>query len=185
MNTVFFIALGLLLLGLILIFNRIVSYRNNVKDAWSNIDVFLKKRHELVPILVNTVKGYAKHEHNSFLEVAKARNRATELPINEIESREVAEDHLSDALGQVVFLQEAYPDLKANTSFLDLQTQLAELEVDLEKSRRYYNATVRENNIFGERFPVNLFVGIFGFKKFEFFRAKGEERNTSEVNFKE
>jgi len=184
MNILPWIIAGVFLLILIFIYNRLVSYRNNVKDAWSNIDVFLKKRYELVPILVSTVKGYANHEHRSFLEVAQARNRAMEIPQNEIGSRETAEDQLSLTLQSVVILQEDYPELKASSSFLDLQKQLAEIEVDLEKSRRYYNATVRENNTFGERFPVNMFAQLFGYKKYEFFRVKDDERNPRDIDFK-
>lgn len=183
MNIVFGVIGALLLIGLIFIFNRFVSYRNNVKDAWSNIDVFLKKRYELVPTLVSTVKGYAKHEHQSFLDVAEARSTAMALPTNQPLMRAGAESELSGLVKSVIILQEDYPDLKANNSFIDLQKQLAELEEDLEKSRRYYNATVRENNTFGERFPGNLFRRLFRYQHYDYFSIKVEQRKVKEVDF--
>lgn len=172
----------ILLIGLIFIFNRIVCYRNNVKDAWSNIDVFLKKRHELIPNLVNTVKGYAIHEQATLVGVTEARSAAMNVPENDTQHREVAEKKLSNLLNNVLILQENYPDLKANNSFLKLQNELGEIEGDLEKARRYYNATVRENNTFGESFPANIFAKLFGYKHFDFFSIQPSERETSQIN---
>lgn len=174
---------SLILVGLIFIFNRFVRYRNNVNDAWSNIDVYLKKRHELIPNLVNTVKGYALHEQATFIGVTEARSAAMNVPENDTQKRELAEKKLSGQLNKVLILQENYPDLKANNSFLKLQNELGEIEGDLEKARRYYNATVRENNTFGESFPANLFTKIFGYKQFDFFSIQPSEKETNQINF--
>lgn len=171
-----------LLVVLIFIFNRFVHYKNNVKDAWSNIDVFLKKRYELVPGLVNIVKGYASHEEKTFLKVVEARSRAMNLPLSDSSEREKAEIELSGHLSRVLILQEDYPDLKSNTTFLELQNQLIEIESDLEKSRRYYNATVRENNTFVESFPANLFRSLFGFMTYEFFHVHISEREVKQFD---
>lgn len=164
------------------IFNRYVRYRNNVRDAWSNIDVFLKKRYELVPSLVNIVKGYAVHEKETLIKVAEARSQAMDLPVNDQKQRQEAENNLTNMLGRVIILQENYPDLKSNNAFLSLQIELKNIEEDLEKSRRYYNATVRENNTFAESFPANIFKSIFNFKTYEFFSLHNHERSAAGVN---
>ncbi len=175
----------LLIIGstLVSIFNRFAKNRNMVKDAWSNIDVALKRRHDLIPNLVNTVKGYAAHEQDTLNQVVAARNAAMTTPKGDINAQIRAENQLQQSLRSLFALSEAYPDLKANASFLDLQQKLHEIEENLERSRRYYNSTVRENNTYGESFPGNLFAGIFNYQPFDFFEADAADRENVDVDF--
>lgn len=166
------------------IFNRFARLRNMVKDAWSNIDVALKRRHDLIPNLVNTVKGYAAHEQETLNQVIAARNTAMAVPKDDINAQIKAEGELQQTLRSLFALSEAYPDLKANTNFLDLQQKLNEIEENLERSRRYYNSTVRENNTYGESFPGVLFAQMFHYQHFEFFEAEAADRETINVDFK-
>lgn len=165
------------------IFNKFVSNRNRVKDAWSNIDVALKQRHDLIPNLVNTVKGYATHEQETLQQVIAARNAAVAIPTGDINKQIAAEGQLQATLGKLFALKEQYPDLKANQNFLQLQDKLGELESDLENRRRYYNGTVRANNTYGESFPGVIFAGMFGFEHFNFFEAAEHERQNVVVDF--
>ena len=165
------------------VFNRFAANRNLVQDAWSNIDVALKRRYDLIPNLVETVKGYAKHEKSTFEDVIKARNAAIQVPDGDISGQIKAENQLQQTLRSIFALAEAYPDLKANTNFLDLQDKLNEIEENLERSRRYYNGTVRENNIYGESFPGVLFAGMFKYQKFDFFEADEASRQNIKVDF--
>src|SRR3546814_598340 len=168
MSLIIFVAAGLLIIFLLIfVFNRFVGNRNLVKDAWSNIDVMLKKRHDLIPNLVNTVKGYDAHESGTLERVIEARNRAASVSDGDINGRIAAENQLQQALRSIFALGEAYPDLKADASFLDLQARLTQVETELERSRRYYNATTRENNTFGESLPGVLFAGLLGFRSEE------------------
>lgn len=178
------IILLILISMVISIFNRFVKNRNQVKDAWSNIDVALKRRHDLIPNLVSTVKGYAAHEQETLNQVISARNAAMSAPKDDINAQIKAENQLQQTLGKLFALSEAYPNLKANTNFLDLQQKLNEIEENLERSRRYYNSTVRENNIYGESFPGVLFAGMFGYKHFDFFEVEAAERENVNVDFK-
>ncbi len=177
------ILVALLALGLIFIFNRFVKNKNMVKDAWSNIDVALKRRYDLIPNLVETVKGYAAHEKSTLEQVIQARNAAIAVPKEDINAQIKAETQLQQSLRGIFALGEAYPDLKANTSFLELQEKLNEIEENLERSRRYYNGTVRENNTYGESLPGVLVAGMFGYKHFDYFEADATERETGKVNF--
>ncbi|MDN3724939.1 LemA family protein [Aequorivita sp. SDUM287046] len=174
----------LIILGIIVVFiyNRFVKNRNVVKDAWSNIDVALKRRYDLIPNLVETVKGYAAHERNTLENVIKARNAAMSVPPDEINAKINAENQLQQTLRSLFALGEAYPDLKANTNYLDLQQKLSEIEENLERSRRYYNGTVRENNIYGESFPGVLVAGIFRYQHFEFFETDEVSRENVKVS---
>ncbi len=174
------VLLALLLIG---IFNRFVKNRNTVNDAWSNIDVALKRRHDLIPNLVETVKGYAKHEKSTFEDVINARNAAMQVPKGDINEQIKAENQLQQSLRSIFALGEAYPDLKANASFLDLQGKLNMIEENLERSRRYYNGTVRENNTYGESFPGVLFAGMFKYKHFDFFEVDEESKANVKVDF--
>lgn len=180
---IFLLVMGVLVWALIMIFNRFVRNKNLVQDAWSNISVALKKRYDLIPNLINTVKGYAAHEKDTLNQVIQARNTALEVPGTNINGQIEAEKNFSMALRQLFALSEAYPDLKANTVFLDLQQNLKEQEDLLEKSRRYYNGTVRENNIYGQSFPGVLFAGIFGYKHFDFFEIPETEKQSVTVQF--
>lgn len=168
---------------LVQIFNRFAKNRNVVKDAWSNIDVALKRRYDLIPNLVETVKGYASHEKSTLENVIKARNAAMSVPSDDINAQIKAENQLQQTLRSIFALSEAYPDLKANTNFLDLQQKLNEIEINLERSRRYYNGTVRENNTYGESFPGVMFAGMFKYQHFDFFETDEASRENVRVSF--
>ncbi len=172
-----------IVLLLVVVFNRFVKNKNMVKDAWSNIDVALKRRYDLIPNLVETVKGYAAHEKTTLENVINARNAAMAVPSDDINAQIKAESHLQQTLRSVFALSEAYPDLKANAGFLDLQQKLNEIEENLERSRRYYNGTVRENNTYGESLPGVLFAGMFGYQHFDYFEAEAAERENVKVSF--
>ncbi|HUH34757.1 MAG TPA: LemA family protein [Moheibacter sp.] len=173
----------LLVLLLIGIFNKFVSNRNLVKDAWSNIDVALKRRHDLIPNLVNTVKGYAAHESETLSKVTEARNSAMNAPKGDINAQIQAENALQGTLKSLFAVAEAYPDLKANAGFLDLQQQLNAIEENLERSRRYYNSTVRVNNVYGESFPGVIFAGMFNYQHFDYFEVDAVARENVTVDF--
>ncbi len=178
--------LGLLVMifvFLVGIFNRFVKNKNVVNDAWSNIDVALKRRYDLIPNLVETVKGYAKHEKSTFEAVINARNAAMQVPKGDINAQIKAENQLQQGLRSIFALGEAYPDLKANANFLDLQEKLNTIEENLERSRRYYNGTVRENNTYGESFPGVLFSGMFKYQHFDFFETDEASRANVKVDF--
>ncbi|MCE7053367.1 LemA family protein [Algoriphagus sp. AGSA1] len=185
MVTFLFIIAIILFLGVILvgIFNRFVKNKNLVKDAWSNIDVALKRRYDLIPNLVETVKGYASHEKETLEAVIQARNTAMAVPSDDINKQIQAENKLQQTLRSIFALSEAYPDLKANTNFLQLQDKLNEIEENLERARRYYNGSVRENNTYGESFPGVLFAGMFNYKHFDYFEAEPESRENVKVSF--
>lgn len=172
-----------LALALIVIFNRFVKNRNYVKDAWSNIDVALKRRYDLIPNLVETVKGYASHEKSTLENVIKARNAAMQVPEGDINGKIKAENQLQQSLRSIFALGEAYPDLKANVNFLDLQQKLNVIEENLERARRYYNGSVRENNSYGESVPGVLFAGMFSYQHFDYFEADEASRENVKVDF--
>ncbi|NND33007.1 MAG: LemA family protein [Saprospiraceae bacterium] len=164
------------------IYNKLVRKRSMMEEGWSGIDVQLKKRYNLIPNLVETVKGYATHEKETLNQVIQARNSA--LNAEGVKAQTSAEKNLNSALANVFALSEAYPDLKANTNFLQLQNELSSIEGDIEKARRYYNATVRDNNIAVESFPSNIVAGIGNFELGEFFEIEVEtERANPEVKF--
>ncbi|WP_373739291.1 LemA family protein [Kaistella sp.] len=164
------------------IYNRLVKLKTMVEEAWSSIDVMLKKRHDLIPNLVETVKGYATHERATLDSVTRAR--AAAMGANTIQEKEVAEKNLSQAMMNLNAVAEQYPDLKANTNFLQLQGELSALEGDIEKSRRYYNGTVRENNILVDTFPSNILANIFKFTKSTFFELDNvAERVVPSIKF--
>ena len=181
-----YIALGiiaLLVLLMISVFNKFAKNRNLVNDAWSNIDVALKRRYDLIPNLVETVKGYAKHEKSTFEEVIQARNQAMQVPQGDISGQIKAENQLQQTLRSIFALAEAYPDLKANENFKDLQDKLNLIEENLERSRRYYNGTVRENNTYGETFPAVLFTSMLKYQRFDFFETDEASRENVKVDF--
>lgn len=173
----------LLLIMVVSIFNKFARNRNVVKDAWSNIDVQLKRRHDLIPNIINTVKGYAIHESGTLEKVVQARNAAVSVSPGDINGKIAAENGLQRSLRSIFALQETYPDLKANTNFLGLQNTLADIEETLERSRRYYNATVRDNNIYGESFPGALFAGMLKFQHFDYFETDEASRENVNVDF--
>lgn len=165
-----YIILGLLavvIIAIIAVYNGLVRLATRTKEAWADIDVQLKRRYDLIPNLVNTVKGYASHESATFEKVTEARTKAmsAQTPAEHGE----AENMLSGALKSIFALSEAYPDLKANQNFLELQRELSDTENKIQAARRFYNGNVRDLNIKIDSFPSNLIAGSFGFIKQEFF----------------
>lgn len=159
------VVLGFVIVGM---YNKLVRLRQNVKESWSSIDTELRRRYDLIPNLVETVKGYARHESETLENVIKARNAAVSNN-GTPEEQAATENILTGALRQVFALSEAYPDLKANQNFMDLQGQLNETETRISQSRRFYNANVRELNTSIETFPSSLIAGNFGFKQEPYF----------------
>lgn len=153
------------------IFNRLVRFRFLVKEAWSDIDVQLKKRHDLIPNIVEAVKGYKEYEQKLLTDVTNLRSKAMTNTAN-VKEKSEAENEFSRGLKNLFALVEAYPDLKASKSFLELQKALIEIEDDLQMARRYYNGTVRNFNTAAESFPANLIAGIFAFKPADFFEIE-------------
>ena len=179
------IVLGVLVLWAVFIYNGFVSLINRAKEAWADIEVQLKRRYDLIPNLVNTVKGYAPHESSAFENVTKARSMAmgAQGPTKE---HAQAENMLTGALKSIFAISEAYPDLKANQNFLALQNELSDTENKIQAARRFYNGNVRDLNIKIESFPSNILAGIFGFSKMEFFDLADDDvaLNPVEVKFK-
>lgn len=164
------------------IYNKLVKLKNLVEEAWSGIDVQLKKRYDLIPNLVETVKGYAAHEKETLENVTRARAAAQQATT--VEGHQVAEKNLSGALMNLLAVAERYPDLKANTNFLQLQSSLSEIEGDIEKARRYYNGNVREQNTLIESFPSNIIANMFNFAKSVFFELENPaEKQAPSVKF--
>jgi len=185
MTTLIIFLIFLILMGLFLIyvFNQFAKLRNLVKDAWSNIDVALKRRYDLIPNLVETVKGYAKHEKSTLEAVIDARNAALAVSPGDINSQIKAEQQVQRTLSGIFALGEAYPDLKANTNYLNLQQKLAEIEENLERARRYYNGSVRENNTYGESMPGILVASLFKYQHFDYFQVDEADRMNVRVAF--
>ena len=157
-----------LLAGLVIwIYNRLVAARQLVDNGWSDIEVQLKRRADLIPQLVTTVKGYAKHEKDLFNELTEKRNRA--LHADALTDRAAAENAIKAPLSRLMAVAEDYPDLKANENFLDLQNELSDTENKIEYARRFYNGAVRQINTMVQSFPVNLLAGLFGFGEREYF----------------
>ena len=180
----FWIVVGvivLIALWAIAIYNGLVSGRNQAQTAWSQIDVQLKRRHDLIPNLVNTVKGYAAHEKETFERVINARARATQatVPADIIK----AEGELSSALARLLAVSEAYPDLKANQNFLSLQEELTSTENRVAYARQSYNDNVTKLNTRVQSFPAMLVAGMFGFKEEPFFETPATEREAPKVQF--
>lgn len=174
----------LLILWLIATYNTFVKLRIKIDNSWSDISVFLKKRFDLIPNLVNTVKGYAAHESQTLEKVIQARNVALTVPAADVAGQAAASQNLSTAMRGLFALAESYPDLKANTNFLELQTALQNIESDLSNARRYYNATVREFNTAIQQFPGVIVANMFGFKAREFFELENQdEARNVEVKF--
>ncbi|MCT3922745.1 LemA family protein [Elizabethkingia anophelis] len=164
------------------VYNKLVKFRNLVQEAWSSIDVMLKKRYDLIPNLVETVKGYATHERETLDSVTQARTMAKNA--GSVQEKEAAEKNLNQVMMNLFAVAEQYPDLKANTNFQQLQNELSSLESDIEKSRRYYNGTVRENNTLVESFPSNIIANMYKFEKAPFFELQNTaEREVPSVKF--
>jgi LemA protein len=173
----------LIIVAGIVIYNRLVRLRTTVKSSWSDIDVHLKKRYDLVPNLVETVKGYATHEKSVFENVTLAR--AAAMKASSPADKAKAENMFTETLKSLFAVAEAYPQLRANENFMQLQQQLKDLEDNIAYARRYYNAVVRDYNIMTETFPSNIVAGQFRFEKSEFFELEeaGVERKPVKVSF--
>lgn len=182
--TIILIIAALIVLWVIFAYNGFVRLINRAKEAWADIDVQLKRRYDLIPNLVNTVKAYATHEAKVLEEVTRARNAA--MNAGTLADRGQAENMLTGALKSLFAVSEAYPDLKANQNFAKLQDELADTENKIQAARRFYNTNVRDLNIKMDSFPSNIIAGMFNFSKMEFFElAEGDTaaRNPVEVKF--
>ena len=180
---IIYILLGLaILLGFygISIYNRLVRMRNEAEEAFKTIDVFLKQRYDLIPNLINTIKGYTAYESSTLEKIVNLRSQAMSAAPAEKGASEAA---LAGALKSVFALAENYPDLKANQEFLQLQETLTNLEESIQRARRYYNATVRDLSTAIESFPNNLFAGPLGFQKMEYFDVPQNETQNVDVRF--
>jgi LemA protein len=177
------IIIAILVIAVVSIYNKLIRLRNMVKSSWSDIDVQCKKRYDLVPNLVETVKGYASHERTVFEKVTEARSMAMKATTPAEMAK--AENMIRDTLKSLFAVAEAYPELKANQNFIQLQSQLQDLENNIEMARRYYNAVVRDFNILIESFPSNLIASTFNFKQAELFQleAPEAERKPVKVSF--
>lgn len=168
----------------VVIYNGLVSNRQMVKEGWSGIDVQLKRRTDLIPNLMETVKGYMAHERETLEAVVEARAKATSAASAGPEARAKAEGELSSALGRLLAVAEAYPDLKANTTFLEFQNALQTVENEIQMARRYYNGAVRNLNIQVESFPSNIIANSFKFETAEYFELENEaDRAVPNVKF--
>ncbi len=170
-------AVALLIILVISIYNRLVSLRNRRENAFADIDVQLKQRHDLIPQLLNTVKGYMKHESETLIRVTEARSKA--MGAGTIDGKIAAEAQLTSALRGLQIQVEAYPDLKANQNFMHLQTEISDVENKLAAARRFFNSATKELNTEIQKFPAVLFAGMFGFTTATMFDL-GEDRSTVE-----
>lgn len=171
-------------------YNTLVKMRVRVDEAWSDIDVQLKRRYDLIPNLVETVKGYATHERQTLEAVMEARSQATKVTVDaahatqeDMQKLSVAQDGITSALGRLFAVAENYPNLKANQNFLQLQTDLTDTEDKIQAARRFYNGTVRDYNTKVETVPSNIIASIFGFTKRAFFEIAEKERENVKVQF--
>ncbi|BCX15831.1 MAG: LemA family protein [Candidatus Parcubacteria bacterium] len=172
---------AIVLIWVIAVFNSLIQKRNRVKNAWSDIDVQLKRRYDLIPNLVETVKGYKEYEAAVLENVTNARVSA--MNQNDLVAKAQAENMLSSALKSLFAVAENYPQLRASENFQKLQEQLSAIENDIQSARRYYNAAVRELNNAIQVFPANVVAGIFGFRQAEFFGADENEKDVVKVSF--
>ena len=180
--TIILIIVAVLIIWLIGIFNVLVVRRNRVKESWSDIEVQLKRRYDLIPNLVNAVKGYAAHEKDVFEEVTKARAMA--IGAKTPQEHGQAENILTSALKHLFAVAEAYPQLRASENFRELQMELSDTENKIQAARRFYNSTVMDLNTSIEQFPANLIAGMFGFKKEDFFDLEeGVAKEAPQVKF--
>lgn len=172
------VVIALLLISL---YNKLAKQKLLVEEASSDIETFLKQRYDMIPNLVEIVKGYAKHEKDTFEKITEMRSKA--MSAGSLEEKMQYEKQLSGAITQLMAVAENYPDLKANENFRDLQASLKELEANIQKARRFYNGTVRDFNSMIAVFPNNLVAGIFGFKPMPFFEASEEEKENVKIKF--
>lgn len=184
MDPIVLIIVGVLVLGglwLVVVFNGLVTSKNRVEEAWSDIEVQLKRRYDLIPNIINTVKGYAKHESSVFEEVTKARANA--MNAGSATEHAQAENILSGTLKSLFAVAESYPDLKASDNFGHLQRELVDAEDKIQAARRFYNGNVRDFNTKLQVFPTNLVGNMLGFKKYDFYDAPEVVNEAPVVNF--
>jgi len=180
-SLIILIIFAVIVFWLILTYNRLVTLKNRTKEAWADIDVQLKRRYDLIPNLVETVKGYAAHEKTVFEKVTEARTRA--MGAQSMKEKGEAENFLSSTLKSLFAVAENYPDLKASVNFLELQRELSDTENKIQAARRFYNSNTRDLNIMIESFPANTVASSFGFKKMEFFEVEEAAKEPVKVKF--
>lgn len=180
-SIILLVIIVLIVFWAISIYNRLVRHKNLVKEGWSGIDVQLKRRTDLIPNLLETVKGYAKHEEDLFKQVTEMRARS--MNAQGVAEQGEAEAALTQSLMNLFAVAENYPQLKADQNFRQLQSELSNLEEQIQMSRRYYNGTARDFNIIIESFPSNLVANSFGFQQAEYFEIDSNEREVPEVKF--
>ncbi len=182
MRWLLLVIIAAVIIYVIVLYNRMVRLKFRVRQAWSDVDVQLKRRHDLIPNLVETVKGYAAHERQTLERVIEARSRA--MGASTPSQRAEAENLLQSTLRSLFALAENYPNLKANENFMGLQASLSEIEEQVQLARRYYNAVVRDMNSMTEALPTNIIAKTFGFKPFDYFQLASEtEREPVRVSF--
>ena len=181
MGLILIIILIVAVIGIIAMYNGLIRLRNRVDEAWSDIDVQLKRRYDLIPNLINTVKGYAAHEKELFEKVTEARARA--MGAGSATEKAEAENMLSGTLKSLFAVAENYPDLKANQNFLELQRELTDTEDKIQAARRFYNSNVLDFNTKVQVFPTNIMAGMLNFTKRDFFQAAEEEKENVKVQF--
>jgi len=164
-------------------YNGLIRSKNRVDEAFSDIDVQLKRRYDLIPNLVETVKGYMTHEHDTLVQLTEARTAAMAAKGGSMADREKAENQLSGTLKTLFAVSENYPDLKANQNFLALQNEISDTENKIQAARRFYNGNVRDFNTKIQVFPTNIFAGMMNFKKYDFFQADETEKQNVQVKF--
>lgn len=179
--TTFLIILGVLVFYIIIVYNSLIARRNQVREAWATIDTQLKRRYDLIPNLLESVKGAAKHEKETLNAVISARNAA--MTANGVADKSVAENALSGALKNIFALAESYPNLKANENFLELQRELTDTENKIQATRQFYNTVVMGLNTSVEQFPTNLIANMFGVSKEKLFEIDESERKAPKVQF--
>ncbi len=180
-NTIILIVLAVLIILVIGLYNGLITLKNRVAEAWSDIDVQLKRRYDLIPNLVSTVKGYLKHEEGVLTKVTEARSRA--MSAQGTADKAQAENMLSDTLKSLFAVSEGYPDLKASQNFLQLQDEVSDTENKIQAARRFYNGQVRDFNTKVQVFPNNLIAQSLGFNKFSFFEIKEKEKENIDIKF--
>lgn len=173
------VIIAIIVIYTLALYNSFIKLNNKVKEAFSTMDVYLKKRWDLIPNIVETVKGYAKHEKDTLKEVIELRNSSYDKMSDDDKIK--TNEQLSNGINKIMALAEAYPDLKANENFKDLSNQLAKVEDDIANSRKYYNGVVRSYNDKVEMFPSNIFAGIFGYKSKSMFEINANERENIKV----
>jgi LemA protein len=186
------IIIAVLVIFSISLYNRLVTLKVRTRESWADISIQLKRRYDLIPNLVDTVKGYASHEQGTFKDVVDARSRATSMNIyianvdaSQLEAFASAQQGITGALGKLLAVAEAYPDLKADKNFLELQRELSDTENKIQAARRFYNTMVRDYETAILTFPSNIFAKMFGFGSREFFELPidSEERDNVDINF--